>query len=296
MSDWPVGLSTGCFYQTSFFDCIEAIREGGFGMVEICSFPRHLDYRNEKAVGNAADRLGELGMEAYSFHAPFADDIDITALEEGARKHALDELLRAAQAAAKLQVRHFVIHPGPEKSFNPDPKERADRLRHAAEALEQVAERCQELGIGLVLENMLPHLLFGNIQDMLWIMGGVKSVNLGTCLDTGHAYLSGELGSIMYKLSGHLELIHANDNGGDGDDHLPPGTGKIDWHRLLAELSRTGFDGSLILELAGSQQKSREEILAEARKARLHLRGIAKELDLSSPPTVSTPHHAPWNQ
>ena len=31
--DWPVGLSTGCFYRTSIFDCVELIQNAGFGMI-----------------------------------------------------------------------------------------------------------------------------------------------------------------------------------------------------------------------------------------------------------------------
>ena len=47
MSDWPVGLSTGCFFQKSIFDCLETISRGGFNIIEICSFPAHLDYHDE---------------------------------------------------------------------------------------------------------------------------------------------------------------------------------------------------------------------------------------------------------
>lgn len=75
MNDWPVGLSTGCFYQRSIFDCLEPVRESGFSMIEICSFPAHLDYHDLNAVRRAAQRVDELGLEAYSFHAPFADHI-----------------------------------------------------------------------------------------------------------------------------------------------------------------------------------------------------------------------------
>jgi hypothetical protein len=34
MSDWPVGLSTGCFYQQSIFDCLETISRGGFNIMQ----------------------------------------------------------------------------------------------------------------------------------------------------------------------------------------------------------------------------------------------------------------------
>ena len=63
----------------------------------------------------------------------------------------------------------------------------------------------------------------------------MHSIHIGTCLDTGHAYLSGDLYKVMHKLSGHLQLIHANDNSGNYDDHKPPGEGNIDWNRFLSE-------------------------------------------------------------
>src|SRR6185295_11252342 len=73
MSDWAVGLSTGCFWQTSVFECLEDIRNSGFGRIEICSFPAHLDYHDIDRVKRAAQRIDELGLETYSFHAPFSD-------------------------------------------------------------------------------------------------------------------------------------------------------------------------------------------------------------------------------
>ena len=39
MSDWAMGLSTGCFWQTSIFECLEDIRNSGFSRIEICSSP-----------------------------------------------------------------------------------------------------------------------------------------------------------------------------------------------------------------------------------------------------------------
>lgn len=290
MSDWPIGLSTGCFYHTSIFRCLEEIRRGGFCMLEICSSKDHLDYHDLDAVDELSRRMAADGVEAYSFHAPFAGDIDITALDEEQRRRSRDELLLAVEAAARLRVRYLVIHPGPEESIAPPPEEHLQRLWNAAGVLDSVSQRCREVGIGIVLENMLPHLLFGNMRDMLWIMGAVSHIRVGTCLDTGHAFLTGELYRVLYKLSGHLQMIHANDNRGAGDDHLPPGRGDIDWRRLLTELSGVDFRGGIILELAGHRDRSPETILAEARAARNHLRSISRELALSSPPTVRAPH------
>jgi sugar phosphate isomerase/epimerase len=286
MSDWAVGLSTGCFYRKSIFDCLEPILKGGFSMVEVCSFPAHLDYHDLDTVKAVARRMNELAIEAYSFHAPFAEHIDITALDKDRRDASMREILKATEAAARLQVRYLVMHPGPENPRSLGCQEHVQRMENAAAVLNVVAERCRELGIGCVLENKLPHLVFGSTSDILWILGALKTVNIGTCLDTGHAFLSGEVYNVTHKLSGHLQMIHANDNSGNFDDHLPPGLGKIDWPRLLRQLNETGFHGTLILELAGNSDL--DGVLAQARRARLFLREIGRQIALSIPATLST--------
>lgn len=254
-------------------------------MVEVSSSPGHLNFHDINTVRKAALRMKELGMEAYSFHAPFID-VDISSLDEGHRNYSLHELLIAAEAASAMDVRHFVIHPGPDKTLNFSVEERMQRLRNAADVLNKVAKRCRELNVGLVLENMLPHLPFGSTSDMLWIIGAMESLNICTCLDTGHATLSGDLYNVLYKLSGHLRVIHANDNMGTADDHLPPGKGTVDWGRVLFELSETNFHGGMILELAGTGSKDIKGTLDAARKARLYIRNISRSLYLSSPPSV----------
>lgn len=275
MNDWPIGLSTGCFYRTDIFQCLEPIRTAGFLSIEICSFPAHLDYHDGQAVRRAAQRLAELQLEAYSFHAPFADHIDITSVDAAVRKRSVQEMITAADAAAELGVRNFVIHPGPEKDTIPD-RERLQRMQWAAESLNTLVERCRELGIALTLENMLPHLFFGRTRDVLWILGALDSTDVGICLDTGHAYLSGDLPTVAHKLSGHLRMVHASDNNGKYDDHLPPGQGKIDWNSLIAQLSRRDFSGMIMLEIAGDRPV--DVTLQDARKAALFVRKIGKHL------------------
>ncbi len=276
MSDWPVGLSTGCFYQRSIFDCLERILAGGFSLIEICSAPAHLDYHDLAAVRRAAERLTALGIGAYSFHAPFADHIDITSLDLPQRAASVREVLAAAEAAALLGSRYFVIHPGPEHQAHPSGDDRQHRLENVARSLDEIAGQCQRLGMTCVLENKLPHLLFGNTADMPWILGAMTVTEVGVCLDTGHAQLGGELDTATHKLSRHLRMIHASDNRGHYDDHLPPGQGAIDWPRILGLLRDSGFRGSLIMEIAGHGESA--QILDAARHARQFLRRTAWRL------------------
>lgn len=271
---WPIGLSTGCFYRTPILDCLEAVKQEGFQLIEVCSFPAHLDYHNMALVKQASKRIQDLDLNAFSFHAPFAQHIDITALNPHDRTVARDEICRAADAAKELGVRCLVIHPGPERDGIPK-HERYERMENAANTLNDVSRYCHELGVGFVLENMLPHLFSGQIRDLMWILGAMQSTDVGICLDTGHAYLSGDLRTVAHKLSGHLWMVHASDNNGNYDDHFPPGDGKVPWKALWHQLEDARFSGTVILEIAGNE--SIPVTLEKARRGRRFLQQLSHD-------------------
>lgn len=279
MTFWSVGFSTGCFHRRRIADVLPFIREAGFLEIEVCSFPAHLDYHHEPDVRRAGFLVRELGLHPLSFHAPFADHIDITSLETRVREEAVQELLRACDAAKMIGCRHVVLHPGPERVGRPPEEEFVRHMHHAAEALDRVADHCGDLGLQLLLENMLPHLLFGRLSDMLHLLGEIKTCEVGACLDTGHAHLAGELAAAIPKLSGHLRMLHVNDNHGDRDAHLPPGEGAIDWRFVVSELRRCDFHGSLVLELSAPAHEAPEGVLARAVKARASLEVLYRDAE-----------------
>ncbi len=271
---WPIALSTGCFYRHSIFNVLEEIRASGFQAIEVCSFPKHLDYHQEEDVRRAGELMRRLGLRPISFHAPFADRIDITAPDEAVREAAVAELITACRAAALLGTENIVLHPGPEREGRPPQEEFLQRMYHAAVSLNRVAAHCCETGLQLLLENMLPHLLFGQTSDMMYLLGEISTCSVGTCLDTGHARLSGDLGNVIHKLSGHLKMVHINDNHGDWDAHLIPGDGSIDWPWLLSELQRYQFRGGLIIEMSARENETVADTLARARQGRDFLTNI----------------------
>lgn len=278
MINWRIGLSTGCFYNQNILDCLPRIRESGFDTIEVCSSPTHLDYHDQNAVGQAAARIKDLHLEAYSLHAPFAPHIDISSGDAVQREASVREILLAAEAAALLNAHYFVIHPGPENTARLRAEEELPHIQHVIESLEQIAKRCRELGTTCVIENKLPHLVFGNTAEILWILDGIKGAEVGACLDTGHALLSGNMFDLVQKLGGRLKLIHAHDNRGIGDEHLPPGDGRTDWTGLLRILVQIQFHGAFILEMAGMTDP--DVTMTNARRGRRHLRELARTLTL----------------
>jgi sugar phosphate isomerase/epimerase len=273
-TSWPIGLSTGCFYRHNILSVLDAIRDSGFREIEVCSFPAHLDYRNEADVQRAGEKIRALGLRPISFHAPFADRIDITSPDVQVREAAVAELITACRAATLLGAENIVLHPGPERAGRPPQEEFLQRMHHAAVSLNQVAAYCYETGVQLLLENMLPHLLFGQTRDMMFLLGEISTCTVGACLDTGHAQLSGDLGGVFHKLSGHLRMVHINDNHGDWDAHLIPGEGTIDWLWVINELRQHQFHGGLIIEMSAREKESVNDTLARARRGRDFLASI----------------------
>jgi sugar phosphate isomerase/epimerase len=114
---------------------------------------------------------------------------------------------------------------------------------------------------------------------MLWMLGAITSMDVGICLDTGHAFLSGDLDTVIHKLSGHLWMVHASDNHGERDDHLAPGRGRIYWRSVIDKLAQTQFAGDIIIEMAADASGNVD--LAAAQQARTFLHELAGELEVA---------------
>ena len=88
--------------------------------------------------------------------------------------------------------------------------------------------------------DVLAHL----IEDQL------EGLDIGVCLDYGHAHLMGDVGEAIETLSGHLWTTHVHDNNGRRDEHLLPYAGTIDWDAAMMETQKVGYDGLLMFEVA----------------------------------------------
>ena len=97
----------------------------------------------------------------------------------------------------------------------------------------------------------------------------LEGVNVGVCLDYGHAHLMGDLGDAVETLSGHLWTTHVHDNNGKRDDHLVPFSGTIDWDAAMMATQKIGYDGALIMEVGDTGDPL--DVLRRSAKARERL-------------------------
>jgi len=74
--------------------------------------------------------------------------------------------------------------------------------------------------------------------------------SVGFCYDSGHEAFCTPGVRFLPQLGDRLIYTHFCDNYLDGDHHLLPWDGKIDFDRIIGELRDTGYAGTLCLEVS----------------------------------------------
>jgi sugar phosphate isomerase/epimerase len=97
----------------------------------------------------------------------------------------------------------------------------------------------------------------------------LEGLDVGICLDYGHANLLGDVAEAIETISGHLLTTHVHDNAGKRDEHLVPFGGRIDWDVAMMATQKIGYDGVLMLEVADTGDPV--EVLKRAAAARERL-------------------------
>jgi len=119
--------------------------------------------------------------------------------------------------------------------------------------------------VRLALE-VIPNSLSSADALVSFIEDDVERVDVGICMDVGHAFLMGDLVDAIETCSGHLMTTHLHDNRRRTDDHLAPGEGAIDWPAALMSLQKIGYDGTWLFEVANTSTP--KAVLERTDKAR----------------------------
>jgi sugar phosphate isomerase/epimerase len=134
--------------------------------------------------------------------------------------------------------------------------------------VEEIVAMASPLNVQVALE-VIPNPLSSAAALSHLIEEELEGVDVGVCLDYGHAHLMGDLGEAVETLSGHLWTTHVHDNHGKRDEHLVPFSGTIDWDAAMMATQKIGYDGALILEVGDTGDPI--DVLRRAVKARERL-------------------------
>lgn len=259
LAEHHFGVSTHLFHHSRLTrEHLVDIAAHGFEAVEVFATRSHFDYKDEAAIGRLAEWLSDTRLTFHSMHAPIFEGLtrgqwvgplSNAAGDEHRRAAALAETRAALALARRIPYRFLVVHLGipsgaPMAADDNDP----DAARRS---LEETVALAAESGVRVAVEvipNPLsrPETLVRLIEDQL------DGLDVGVCLDYGHAHLMGDLAEAIETVSGHVWTTHVHDNRGRDDEHLVPFAGTIDWAGAMMATQKIGYDGVLMLEVADS--------------------------------------------
>lgn len=275
------GISTHLYHQQPLSrEHLAEMAEFGFSEIELFATLGHFDYHSEAAIGELATWLRDTGLTLHSVHAPIVEHLrdgewgpplSTAAAAEASRRRAVDEAVKALEIARQIPFRYLVVHLGIPNDLQPPAD--ANSRAAAARSVEELVAAASPLGVRIAVE-VIPNKLSAAsaIVKMLEEDLELPSPGAGICLDTGHSFLMGDLADTIEIVSGELVTTHVHDNRGKHDDHLVPFDGSIHWPTALMSLSKVGYDGVILFELANTS--SPREILEKTRSVRQRFEGF----------------------
>lgn len=199
--------------------------------------------------------IGIVGHTAY--YLPMASPF------EGVRRGAVDEFKRCLEIFAILGARWMNMHP---QAYAPM-HDRNYIVERNLSTITDLLPLARECGVGLMIEN-LP----GDWNTVLQLSQLLDPLpELGLHLDIGHANLQttrNTTDELLRAYGSRLRHVHLHDNkGGTADLHLPLGCGNLDVNHTIASLRRSGYDGTITLE-----------VFSEDKHYLLHSRDVLREI------------------
>lgn len=163
------------------------------------------------------------------------------------RRAYLKEAFKVLDAATQLGCSLIGLH------IHPPPGLYRDKLRDNIPSLRQLSRHASRLGIQLAVENLEEEVF--QVEDFKAVFDALPEA--GFLLDVGHANMRSPRGkailSFIENFRERIAHVHAHDNLGEEDDHLPIGAGNIDWSLVAAELKKS-YDGTITLEIHSSDE------------------------------------------
>jgi sugar phosphate isomerase/epimerase len=267
------GVSTHLYHgQRLTRDHLLAVAQHGFDSVELFATKSHFDYHNPAAVADLQQWLADAGLELHSVHAPVADSflggrwgppLTLASIDPGVRAEAVAEAGQALFVARRIPIQVLVIHLGLPRTLSSAPGDNnRDGARRSVEELQRLAA---PLGVRVAVE-IIPNELSRAGSLVHFVEEDLDEVDVGVCLDFGHAHMDGDLLDAIETVSGHVITTHVHDNHGRTDDHLVPFDGTIDWPAAMIAVQKIGYDQTLLFEIAA--RGSPKDTLVRAQRAR----------------------------
>ena len=171
---------------------------------------------------------------------------------------------RAFEFCSILGTEHLVVHPRmfPDGIYG---QNRERIMEYNLRFYDSLLPYARQYKVTIGLENMFSWdperrrncpTTFSDVEEMLECIDRLGDDHVAVCFDTGHYNVLGKDPAQAVRILGNrLELLHVHDNFGNGDHHLAPGYGNINWKDFMQALKDVGYKGTFTAEAESMSRK-----------------------------------------
>lgn len=109
--------------------------------------------------------------------------------------------------------------------------------------IRQIVKFAKGLGVKIAFENV------DDERYVEYVLDNIKDDNVGLCFDSGHFHCFSKDKFDITKYRNRVLAVHLHDNNGNGDMHLIPGDGTLNWEQVMTNLARCNYNGPITVEL-----------------------------------------------
>lgn len=266
-----ISCSAGAMSRVTELDAlIDLIASAGYDTIDFWLFrycsdescPMWQDNWREWVTETRA-KIEAAGLTVGQVHAWW--DHPGQVMEDGSFELPGEIFHRNIEACSMLGSRKLVFHPIERWHRNTEPEMRQRVLDANVAWFSALLPMAEKFDVELLIENLFDHkhvqqpgdqpFPCGSSEDVMYVINKIGHPLMKTCLDTGHANISGQDVARMARLYGDkLAALHLQDNYGKigpiyEDLHLLPTCGRIPWQDVFAALRDIGYEGTLNLEV-----------------------------------------------
>lgn len=259
-----IAISTMVYMLLKPSEALMRLNEGDVGEVELSfdnfQFFKKLGVSYDSMLNDVKKVSSTLELKVIAAHLPYGELLN-RAVNPLEHSKVLNELGKWLSTFSELGVRTVAAHiPFNYAVIGEDSLSYPRRIKDVnLEFFRKLASLGREFDLIIAVENRYERGVYGYLpKDLIDIVDYVGDGYLRVCLDTGHSIINGFQPDEYYRsLHPNVVLIHAHDNDGSKDLHLPPYTGLIDWDKFFITLKELKYDGVITFEVACSDSLKR---------------------------------------
>ncbi len=267
-----LGTSLSIFGNVTSENMKEA-KDAGFVWIEV-TIPKPMIFASRQELESRFLKqkalIDKAGLKIWSCHLPYGKVLDISQLDDAARKKAVQGEINVIRAASVLHPHRLVLHPSSEPIAD---SVREKRIANCIASVDVIRVVADSVGAILCIEN-LPRTCLGRTSDeILRITGPYEDV--GVTFDTNHLLLEDQL-HFVQAVGCKIKHIHVSDYDKTDERHWVPGQGITDWGPLYNAVLTIGYHGPWMSEATVDKASS-----TEAKAARCTVWQVSKGYEMT---------------